>query len=752
MVSAALLVSSHGALADFVQQGPKLLGTVEVASQGWSVALSADGNTAIVGAPSDNGSIGAAWIFTRSGGTWTRQDKLVGSGAVGRAEQGASVALSAAGNIAIVGGPDDNGGVGAAWVFTRRFDGVWIQGSKLVGDGAVGNANQGGSVALSADGYTALVGGRTDNDRTGATWVFTGGVQRGPKLVGRPGVAGDREQGRRVALSADGNTALIGGHNDQNGTAPAWVFIRIAGDFVQQSGTLVGGGPTGSSPQGASVALSGDGNTALVGDSGDNQSTGAAWVFTRAVGVWSPQGDKLVGFGATGPVVAQGWSVALSADGNTALVGGLRDNGGAGAAWVFRRTGRSWTQQGSKLVGIGAVGTGVEQGASVALSADGNTAIIGGPRDNDYAGAAWVFGIARSIAAGGYHTCAVTTAGGAKCWGDNNSGELGNGSNTKSPVPVDVTGLIGGVAAVAAGLAHNCAVTSAGGVKCWGAGQAGQLGNGSYAGSPFPVDVTGLTSGVAIAAGDWHTCALTGAGGVKCWGSNSQGQLGIGSSDPPRSYVPLDVSGLTSGVVGIAAGGTSTCALLNTGGVQCWGANGSGQLGNGNYTDSYRPVDVSGLTSGAASVAVGGLSVCALASTGGLKCWGSNAFGELGIGSFDPLKSNVPLDNRLTYGVTSVAGGFRHICALNSPGGAKTWCWGSNIEGQLGIGTFPPNGKAPLDVPGAGGAVAITGGYDHTCALMSSPHAAKCWGRGLEGQLGNGENRTSYAPVDVSGL
>ena len=93
------------------------------------------------------------------------------------------------------------------------------------------------------------------------------------------------------------------------------------------------------------------------------------------------------------------------------------------------------------------------------------------------------------------------------------------------------------------------------------------------------------------------------------------------------------------------------------------------------------------------------------------------------------------------------------MCALNSPGGASTWCWGSNYDGPLGVGTgFPPQSGAPLDVSGAGGAVAITGGYVHTCALMNSPHATKCWGYGSEGQLGNGENRTSYAPVDVNGL
>ena len=166
LISAALLFSSQLALAQFTQQGPKLVGTgaVGTAEQGFSVALSADGNTAIVGGHVDNSATGAAWVYTRSGGVWTQQgSKLVGTGAVGAAEQGISVALSADGNTAIVGGPDDNSNAGAAWVYTRS-GGVWTQqGSKLVGTGAVGSARQGSSVALSADGNTAIVGGPGDN-------------------------------------------------------------------------------------------------------------------------------------------------------------------------------------------------------------------------------------------------------------------------------------------------------------------------------------------------------------------------------------------------------------------------------------------------------------------------------------------------------------------------------------------------------------------------------------------------------------
>jgi hypothetical protein len=245
-----------------------------------------------VGGPYDNGDIGATWVFTRSGGVWTQQgQKLVGTGAVGpQSGQGQSFALSGDGNTAIVGGPLDNlyGGssaVGAAWVFTRS-GGVWSQqGSKLVGTGAIGRANQGTSVALSADGNTTIVGGPYDGgtfEPTGAAWVYTrsGGVwtQQGPKLTG--GFAG---LGRSVALSGDGNTAIVG----EPGESGAWVYTRSGGVWTQQGPMLVGAGAVGIAYQGISVALSADGNTAIVGGWGDNGGTGATWVFTRSNGVWN---------------------------------------------------------------------------------------------------------------------------------------------------------------------------------------------------------------------------------------------------------------------------------------------------------------------------------------------------------------------------------------------------------------------------------------------------------------------------------
>jgi hypothetical protein len=396
---ASLIVGStlgEQSAAQYVQQGNKLVGSGSIGSysQGTSVAIAADGSTAIIGGTGDNHYVGAAWIFTRSESGWIQQgEKLVGAGAVGMSLQGSAVALSADGNTAIVGGPQDNDNAGAAWIFVRS-GGVWSQqGNKLVGTGTVGNHPfQGTSVALSADGNTAIVGGSGDSNDSGAVWVFTrsGGVwsQQGNKLVGAGRAAGVF-LGCAVSLSADGNTAIAGAYNDSSQIGAAWVFTRSGSVWSQAGNKLVGSDTAGKAWQGTSVALSSDGTTALVGGHRDSGGVGAAWVFTKNGGVWTQQGKKLVGTGAVG-AARQGASVSLSADGNTAVVGGNYDNNDSGAVWVFTRNGSTWSQQGSKLVGRGAVGKAV-QGQSVSVSADGNTVVVGGPVDDNLIGAAWVF-------------------------------------------------------------------------------------------------------------------------------------------------------------------------------------------------------------------------------------------------------------------------------------------------------------------------------------------------------------------------
>jgi len=237
-----------------------------------------------------------------------------------------------------------------------------------------------------------------------------------------------------------------------------------------------------------------------------------------------------------------------------------------------------------------------------------------------------------AIAAGGFHTCALTSGGGVKCWGWNGEGQLGDGTNTDRTTPVDVLGLGSGVAAIAAGREHTCALTSVGGVKCWGWNGLGLLGDGTTTDRTTPVDVVGLGSGVAaIAPAGYHTCALTTEGGVKCWGSNGAGQLGDGTT--MIRTTPVDVVGLGSGVAAIAAGGHHSCALTRDGGVKCWGSNGDGQLGDGTTARRTAPVDVAELGSGVAAIAAGFSHTCALTGGGGVKCWGDNDSGALGDGT-----------------------------------------------------------------------------------------------------------------------
>jgi hypothetical protein len=246
---------------------------------------------------------------------------------------------------------------------------------------------------------------------------------------------------------------------------------------------------------------------------------------------------------------------------------------------------------------------------------------------------------ATAIGAGLIHSCALTITGGVKCWGYNGHDELGDGTTRTRSTPVDVSGLSGGVTAIAAGLRHGCALPTAGGVRCWGYNRYGQLGDGTTSNRPTPVDVSGLRGGAtAIAVGSTHSCALTSAGGVKCWGLNAAGQLGDGTTR--NRSTPVDVSGLRSSVTAIAAdrgrgnpGEGHSCALTSAGGVKCWGYNNNGQLGDGTTRTRSTPVDVSGLRGGVTAISAGGRHSCALARAGGVKCWGYNSFHQLGDGA-----------------------------------------------------------------------------------------------------------------------
>jgi len=415
-----------------VQQGNKIIGQEEEGKRlfGYSVALSENGSTAVVGAPKEDEGIGAAWVFVRSGGEWVQQAKFMGGEAAseGAPEKcgeegqeeiegcgfGRGVALSADGNTALIGAPRALDAAGEARVFTRApSTATWSETATLTGIDEVAGGRFGKSVALSADGKTALVGAPAERDAAGLAWVFTrpsaesSAWSQGEKISGGT-ESSEAHFGISVALSANGTTALVGGPTDREPTGPgatqtpnaggAWVFVSAApgSPWVQQGPMLSGGAQEkGEGHFGYSVALSASGDTALVGARADNEGDGAAWAFARSPAQeWTQPGAKLTEPGE-GAHAELGYSVALAADGRTALIGSPKVSEWAGAALVFTNPGTGWSEQ-EQLMGGEEDGTGWF-GASVALAANGEQAILGGPTDSGGAGAVWSFAVGPAV-------------------------------------------------------------------------------------------------------------------------------------------------------------------------------------------------------------------------------------------------------------------------------------------------------------------------------------------------------------------
>ena len=350
------------------------------------------------------------------------------------------------------------------------------------------------------------------------------------------------------------------------------------------------------------------------------------------------------------------------------------------------------------------------------------------------------------ITAGGTHTCGLTAFDQVKCWGENTYGELGDGTHINHWTPVDVVSTTGGMITIAAGEQRTCGVTTTGAAKCWGSNGYGELGDGTTTDRDTPVDVVGMNSGVAsIDTSDGYTCGITSTGGMKCWGKNSYGQLGDGTTTD--RLIPVDVIGLDSGVIAITAGAFHTCALTTAGGVKCWGANAYGELGDGTTADSLTPVNVAGLTSNVIAVTAEWEHTCALTAKGGVKCWGWNSRGQLGDGTTTDRWMPVDVVG-LTSGVKAISAGAYHTCALTDTGGVK--CWGDNYAGQLGDGTIIPR-LTPVDVVGlTSGVVVIDAGFEYNCALTSAG-GVMCWGSNWAGALGDGTTIDRWTPVDVVG-
>lgn len=364
-----------------------------------------------------------------------------------------------------------------------------------------------------------------------------------------------------------------------------------------------------------------------------------------------------------------------------------------------------------------------------------------------------------TVVAGGAHTCALTAPGAAYCWGRGESGQLGvpppsstcltdAGPYSCSMVPVPVGGGLT-FEKLAGGGAHTCALTSAGTAYCWGNNAYGQLGDSSTASRNAPVQVSGGLTFTSIDAGASHTCALTSAGMAYCWGRNNRGQLGNGSTT--GSTVPIAVTGgLTFDLV--AAGGFSighTCGLTDFGAAYCWGDNERGQLGTGasDLNAHAFPVLVSGglvfegLTAGL------GRHSCGRTAVGKAYCWGENTYGALGNRSRKDSAVPVAVAGNHKF-EQLIAGGFiGHTCGAIGSGAA--YCWGENERGQVGDGTTRDR-MTPRAVSGGLVFLSIDAGFRHTCGRAATG-IVYCWGSSGAGQLGNNTNSLSKVPAKVSG-
>jgi len=377
-------LGTRATVSDYLQQA-ELTGS-KGDGLGFSVALSAGGGTALVGAPFHDSVAGAVYVFTLQGRTWHETAKLTASDAAADDDFGWAVALSTHGRTALIGAPGTNNYAGAVYVCTLRGR-TWSQTAKLTAPHPAAHDFFGYSVALSARGSTALAGAPLQNSLAGGGYVYTlrGRTWSQTAELTAPHLAAGDEFGISVALSARGSTALIGAPF-HNSFAGAGYVYTLRGRTWSQTAELTARHAA-EDFFGRSVALSAAGRTALIGAPGDNSLAGAGYVFTLRGRTWS-QAAKLTASDTT-PDSEFGVSVALSALSGTAVVGAYAHDFGAGAAYVYTLRGPTWSQ--AARLAASDTASDNQMGVSVALSAPGGTALVGAFGHDFGAGAAYVF-------------------------------------------------------------------------------------------------------------------------------------------------------------------------------------------------------------------------------------------------------------------------------------------------------------------------------------------------------------------------
>jgi alpha-tubulin suppressor-like RCC1 family protein len=350
-------------------------------------------------------------------------------------------------------------------------------------------------------------------------------------------------------------------------------------------------------------------------------------------------------------------------------------------------------------------------------------------------------------ATGTYHSCAIKTDGTLWCWGYNNFGQLGDGTdgNTgvnmrSTPVQAGASTLGNAVAAVALGgdntnslSGHSCARKTDGTLWCWGGNAQGQLGDGTTANKSTPVQAGASTLGsnvAEVAVGLLHACARKIDGALWCWGFNGNGQLGDGTTANKSTPVQAGASTLGNAVAKVALGNGHSCALKTDGTLWCWGANTFGQLGDGTTMQRTTPVQAGASTLGSnvadfdlgeSPVLASNGYTCARKTDGTLWCWGGNTFGQLGDGTVEDKTTPVQIGaSTLGGNVAEVALGALHSCARTTDG--TLWCWGANYNRQLG--RMGGSSAFPTQVPWCGDGICSVGERDTgSCVADCTPTA-----------------------------
>ncbi|MGB1461289.1 MAG: S8 family serine peptidase [Candidatus Thalassarchaeaceae archaeon] len=350
-----------------------------------------------------------------------------------------------------------------------------------------------------------------------------------------------------------------------------------------------------------------------------------------------------------------------------------------------------------------------------------------------------------TISSGGDHICTILGDSELQCWGDNAFGQLGDGTTADRQIMTAV-GLDSARTAVSvsSGEDHTCSILDNGEIQCWGRNNFGQLGDGSNSHSSTPVEVTLGEVPVQLSAGDWHTCAILDDASLKCWGRNNFGQLGDGTNSD--SSTPVTVSLPGEKFLAVSAGSNHTCAVSDSWAVSCWGSNQNGQLGIGTTVSSNTPSTV---TVGGSVVAVsaGGSHTCAIldgTSGGDVKCWGDNAFGQLGDGTTTQQNDASTVTSPVTGAIT-IDVGRSHTCIVDSSDSVH--CWGGSDKGQVGDGSTSAGISSPTAITlGQNlGAISVASGKSYTC-VVGSNDLPRCWGGvGSDAPLGD-------EPTEFSGI